>query len=83
MKIVCFTENLKMASIGSAVEKKEKVDPPKSTVDRESTCPLLLRVFCSTSRHNNMSEYMKGSLVLNTYENWLILIILGNYFAGV
>ena len=52
-----------MANIGSAVEKREKVDPPKFTVDRESTCPLLLRVFCSTSRHNNMSEYMKGTLL--------------------
>jgi len=50
-----------MANIGSAVEKREKVDPPKFTVDREVTCPLLLRVFCSTSRHNNMSEYMKGN----------------------
>ena len=28
--------------------------------DREKTCPLLLRVFCSQQRHNNMSEYMRG-----------------------
>ena len=27
---------------------------------REKTCPLLLRVFCSQHRHNNMSEYMRG-----------------------
>ena len=28
---------------------------------REKTCPLLLRVFCSQHRHNNMSEYMRGN----------------------
>ena len=28
--------------------------------NREKTCPLLLRVFCSQQRHNNMSEYMRG-----------------------
>lgn len=33
---------------------------PKNAVNREETCPLLLRVFCSTSRHNNIQEYSKG-----------------------
>ena len=47
-------------NVGSLVEKKERLEPPKYTVDREATCPMLLRVFCSTSRHNSMSEYMKG-----------------------
>jgi len=47
-------------NVGSQVEKRERADVPKFTVDREATCPLLLRVFCSTSRHNSMSDYMKG-----------------------
>jgi len=51
-----------MANIGSAVERqKEKAEVPKFTVDRETTCPLLLRVFCASTRHNNMSEYMRGN----------------------
>ena len=54
-------------NVGSQVEKKERVDPPKYTVDRETTCPLLLRVFCSTSRHNSMSEYMKGEVKLSIF----------------
>ena len=29
-------------------------------LDREKTCPFLLRVFCSTSRHNPMQDYAKG-----------------------
>jgi len=33
---------------------------PKNAVNREETCPLLLRVFCSTSRHNNIQEYSRG-----------------------
>jgi hypothetical protein len=61
-------------ALGSKVEKAEKPEVPKFTVDRwvvtggavgpslcrEKTCPLLLRVFCSQQRHNNMSEYMRG-----------------------
>merc|ERR1719209_1888607 len=46
--------------VGSKVEKAEKPEVPKFTVDREKTCPLLLRVFCNQARHNNMSEYMRG-----------------------
>jgi len=46
--------------VGSKVEKAEKPEVPKFVVDREKTCPLLLRVFCSQHRHNNMSEYMRG-----------------------
>ncbi len=29
-------------------------------VDREKTCPMLLRVFCSTSRHSPINEYNRG-----------------------
>ena len=49
------------------MEKKERLEPPKYTVDREATCPMLLRVFCSTSRHNSMSEYMKGDKTLRFF----------------
>merc|ERR1719481_1465145 len=51
--------------VGSKVEKAEKPEVPKFTVDREKTCPLLLRVFCNQARHNNMSEYMRGSTPQN------------------
>ena len=52
--------NMSHGNVGSQVERKERMDSAKFTVDRETTCPLLLRVFCSTSRHNSMSDYMKG-----------------------
>ena len=42
----------------SAAEKPKEAK--KSALDREKTCPLLLRVFCSTSRHNGMMEYSRG-----------------------
>ena len=29
-------------------------------IDREKVCPLLLRVFCATSRHNNLLDYNRG-----------------------
>ena len=31
------------------------------SIDRESKCPLLLRLFCATSRHNSLSDYNKGT----------------------
>ena len=30
-------------------------------IDREKVCPLLLRVFCANSRHNNLSDYNRGT----------------------
>lgn len=30
-------------------------------IDREKVCPLLLRVFCATSRHNNLLDYNRGN----------------------
>ena len=53
-------ERERHGNVGSQVERKERPDAPKYSVDREATCPLLLRVFCSTSRHSSMSEYSKG-----------------------
>ena len=32
----------------------------KDEIDREKVCPLLLRVFCANSRHNNLSDYNRG-----------------------
>ncbi|CAJ0565959.1 unnamed protein product, partial [Mesorhabditis spiculigera] len=43
-------------------------------VDREKTCPLLLRIFCSNSRHNPISEYgNRGSVPANELQvyTWL------------
>ena len=45
-----------------AVAERPKLEMSKKSnaLDREKTCPLLLRVFCSTSRHNPMNEYNRG-----------------------
>lgn len=45
--------------IESKVE--EKKDKDVTVVDREKTCPLLLRVFVSIGRHHNLAEYRRGS----------------------
>jgi len=34
-------------------------------IDREKVCPLLLRVFCANSRHNNLSDYNRGKVPPN------------------
>ncbi|XP_046397988.1 histone deacetylase complex subunit SAP18 [Ischnura elegans] len=43
---------------------EEKPEPEKP-VDREKTCPLLLRVFCSNGRHHNTMEYSRGNVPAN------------------
>ncbi|CAO1346194.1 unnamed protein product [Diamesa hyperborea] len=54
-----------MAGVESMIIVEEKQAPVK-TVDREKTCPLLLRVFCSVSgRHNNLSEFSHGNTPSN------------------
>ena len=35
-------------------------DKGAGSIDREAKCPLLLRVFCASSRHNSLSDYNKG-----------------------
>ena len=45
---------------------KPKEAKKNNALDREKTCPLLLRVFCSTSRHNPMNEYNRGTKSLHT-----------------
>uniref|UniRef100_A0A0K8TSH3 Histone deacetylase complex subunit SAP18 n=1 Tax=Tabanus bromius TaxID=304241 RepID=A0A0K8TSH3_TABBR len=52
-----------MANVESMIV-EEKQPPPKQ-VDREKTCPLLLRVFCSTGRHHSLSEYAHGNVPTN------------------
>uniref|UniRef100_A0A182QS34 Histone deacetylase complex subunit SAP18 n=1 Tax=Anopheles farauti TaxID=69004 RepID=A0A182QS34_9DIPT len=52
-----------MAGLESMIV-EEKQQPTK-TVDREKTCPLLLRVFCSTGRHHSTNEYAYGNVPSN------------------
>ncbi|XP_046747410.1 histone deacetylase complex subunit SAP18 [Diprion similis] len=55
---------LKMASAVESmiVDEKQISDKP---VDREKTCPLLLRVFCNIGRHHNIVEYSRGNVPSN------------------
>ncbi|GAB6030618.1 Histone deacetylase complex subunit sap18 [Chamberlinius hualienensis] len=59
----------------SAVESMivEEKQEPEKPVDREKTCPLLLRVFCHTGRHHNLSEYSRGNVPANELQiyTWL------------
>jgi len=50
------------AGIGSLVEDRTEETKP---VDREKTCPLLLRVFCASGRHNPMNDYGRGNVPTN------------------
>ncbi|KAF7997900.1 hypothetical protein HCN44_009298 [Aphidius gifuensis] len=38
---------------------------PEKPVNREKTCPLLLRVFCNTGRHHNIMDYSRGNVPSN------------------
>ncbi|XP_065222274.1 histone deacetylase complex subunit SAP18 [Planococcus citri] len=42
-------------------------------IDREKTCPLLLRVFCTYGRHHSLYDYQKGIFPLNEFQiyTWL------------
>ncbi|XP_041352505.1 histone deacetylase complex subunit SAP18-like [Gigantopelta aegis] len=46
---------------------------PQKPIDREKTCPLLLRVFCSTGRHHMLSEFARGNTPTNELQiyTWL------------
>ncbi|OWF42743.1 histone deacetylase complex subunit SAP18-like [Mizuhopecten yessoensis] len=52
-----------MATVESMVVEDQK--EPEKPIDREKTCPLLLRVFCSTGRHNTLSEFARGQTPSN------------------
>ncbi|PAA83443.1 hypothetical protein BOX15_Mlig016079g4 [Macrostomum lignano] len=42
------------------VDQKPLVESNKQAIDREKTCPLLLRVFCSIKRHHSLTEFTQG-----------------------
>ncbi|XP_015908795.1 histone deacetylase complex subunit SAP18 [Parasteatoda tepidariorum] len=52
----------------SVVEEK-----PELSVDREKTCPLLLRVFLSKGRHHSLSDFQRGNVPPNELQiyTWL------------
>ncbi|KAK3923046.1 Histone deacetylase complex subunit SAP18 [Frankliniella fusca] len=55
-----------MVMAGLAVE-SYIIDKPEGEkpVDREKTCPLLLRVFCRNGRHNSPEDYSRGNVPAN------------------
>ncbi|CAL8086642.1 unnamed protein product [Orchesella dallaii] len=53
-----------MATLESVIVEDVNKETEKA-IDREKTCPLLLRVFCSTGRHNSLQEYSNGSVPAN------------------
>ncbi|XP_011454284.3 histone deacetylase complex subunit SAP18 [Magallana gigas] len=60
-----------MATVESMVVEEQR--EPEKPVDREKTCPLLLRVFNNIGRHNAMSEYHRGQTPANELQiyTWL------------
>lgn len=60
-----------MATVESMVVEEQR--EPEKPVDREKTCPLLLRVFNNIGRHNPMSEYHRGQTPANELQiyTWL------------
>jgi len=48
-------EQLELAAEGNRLNNTNK------PIDREKTCPLLLRVFCNTGRHSQLSDYSRGA----------------------
>jgi len=45
----------------SSVHVEENRDHDKP-IDREKTCPMLLRVFCAMGRHHQLSDYSRGNV---------------------
>ncbi|CAG0901327.1 unnamed protein product [Darwinula stevensoni] len=52
-----------MAQVESHVE--EIRAEPEKPIDREKTCPLLLRVFYNFGRHHALNEYNRGNVPTN------------------
>ncbi|KFM59050.1 Histone deacetylase complex subunit SAP18, partial [Stegodyphus mimosarum] len=46
----------------SVIEEKNEYE---RLIDREKTCPLLLRVFLNDGRHHSPSEYSRGNVPSN------------------
>ena len=49
-----------MASPRNGVNDTPTNGSKEGEIDREKVCPLLLRVFCANSRHNNLADYNRG-----------------------
>ncbi|GBM02981.1 hypothetical protein AVEN_214702-1, partial [Araneus ventricosus] len=45
----------------SVVEEKTEA----VSIDREKTCPLLLRVFLNNGRHHSLGEFVRGNVPPN------------------
>ncbi|ESO89120.1 hypothetical protein LOTGIDRAFT_183100 [Lottia gigantea] len=52
-----------MATIGSLIVEDQR--EPEKPIDREKTCPLLLRVFCSLGRHHQTMEFARANTPAN------------------
>jgi len=65
-------ENLRPTDTSAAVGQDLVPDADK-TIDREKTCPLLLRVFCNIGRHASPREYQRGNTPINELQiyTWL------------
>lgn len=54
----------RLRSVAQDAPPTEEKAPPKP-VDREKTCPLLLRVFTNNNRHNRIEDYTRGGVPPN------------------
>lgn len=55
-----------MAVVESRVTQEEIKKEPEQPVDREKTCPLLLRVFTTNNgRHHRVDEFTRGNVPAN------------------
>ena len=61
LKVETFFQRITVKQLVRAMTAATASSTP--AIDREKVCPLLLRVFCSATRHNNLVEYNKGELL--------------------
>merc|ERR1712001_778676 len=54
-----------MASPRNGVNDTPTNGSKEGEIDREKVCPLLFRVFCANSRHNNLTDYNRGKVPPN------------------
>nr|CAG4648370.1 EOG090X0HU3 [Moina brachiata]SVE93356.1 EOG090X0HU3 [Moina brachiata] len=71
------------STVESAVAiRNEENREQEKPVDREKTCPLLLRVFCAMGRHHGLGDYARGNvptseLQIYTWTDATLLEIMG------
>nr|XP_054752938.1 histone deacetylase complex subunit SAP18-like [Lytechinus pictus] len=51
--------------VSRITEVDNKPPAPENPIDREKTCPLLLRVFCNNNRHHQEHEFSRGTVPAN------------------